>query len=43
MVSDGLQLSFDADHWNSIHSGEKPIKIALDFTEDVNERKAATE
>jgi hypothetical protein len=33
-------LTLDADHWNSIHSTEEPIQIPLDFTEDVNERKA---
>jgi hypothetical protein len=41
MVSDGLQLTFDADHWNAMHPEEKPIKIALNFTEDIDERKAA--
>jgi hypothetical protein len=40
MIGDGLQLTLDADHWNSIHPTEEPIQIPLDFTEDVNERKA---
>jgi hypothetical protein len=42
MVSDGLQLTFDADHWNAMHPEEKPIKIPLDFTEDIDERKAGS-
>jgi len=41
MVGDGLQLTFDADHWNAIHLSEEPIRMPLDFTEDINERKAA--
>ncbi|MGO3741423.1 hypothetical protein [Kerstersia sp.] len=41
MVGDGLQLSLDADHWNSIHPEESPIQIPLDFTDDVNWRKNA--
>jgi hypothetical protein len=41
MVGDGLQLTFDADHWNGTHPLEEPIQIALDFTEDIAERKAA--
>lgn len=41
MVGDGLQLTFDADHWNATHAQEEPIKMALDFTEDIEERKAA--
>lgn len=41
MVGDGLQLTLDADHWNSIHADEKPIAIPLDFTDDVNWRKNA--
>ena len=41
MVGDGLQLSLDADHWNSIHPNEQPIQIELDFTEDVEWRKNA--
>lgn len=40
MVGDGLQLTFDADHWNVIHPHEEPIKLPLDFTQDIEERKA---
>lgn len=43
MVGDGVQLTFDADHWNAMHPEEKPIILSLDFTEDVNERKAASD
>ncbi len=39
MVGDGLQLTFDADHWNNIHPGEEPIVMELDFTLDVEWRK----
>lgn len=41
MVGDGLQLTLDADHWNSIHQDEDPIIIPMDFTEDVEWRKNA--
>lgn len=41
MVGDGLQLSLDADHWNSIHATEEPIVIPLDFTDDIEWRKNA--
>ena len=39
MVGDGLQLTLDADHWNSEHSNEEPIQIPLDFTDDIMWRK----
>jgi len=41
MVGDGLQLTLDVDHWNSIHPDEEPINIPMDFTEDILERKNA--
>lgn len=41
MLNDGLQLSFDTDHWNSIHAEEEPIVIDMDFTEDIEWRKNA--
>ena len=41
MVNDGLQLTLDADHWNRINPKEDPIRIPLDFTEDIEERKNA--
>lgn len=41
MIDDGMQLTFDADHWNTIHPIEAPIVPVMDFTDDINERKAA--
>lgn len=41
MVGDGLQLSLDADHWNSVNPAAAPITIPLDFTQDIEWRKAA--
>lgn len=43
MVGDGLQLTLDADHWNSIHPDEEPIQLPLDFTEDIQWRKMGLE
>ena len=43
IVGDALQLSFDADHWNSIHPEEEPILMPLDFTDDVEWRKNSPE
>ena len=39
MVGDGLQLTLDADHWNSIHMDEKPIVMEMDFGPDIEWRK----
>lgn len=41
MVSDGLQLSYDADHWNNVNPNENPIQLVFDFTDDIAERKAS--
>lgn len=41
IVSDGYQLTLDLDHWNSIHPEEDPIKMIMDITEDIEERKNA--
>ncbi len=41
MVGDGLHLTFDTDHWNSIHPDEEPIIMPLDFTDDIKWRKNA--
>lgn len=41
MIGDGLQLSFDTDHWNSINPSEEPIVIPFDFTDDIEWRKNA--
>lgn len=39
MVGDGLQLTLDADHWNSVNPSEDPITIPMDFTDDIEWRK----
>ena len=41
MVSDGLNLTFDMDHWNSVNPDEKPIALPMDLTLDIEIRKAA--
>ncbi len=41
MVGDGLQLSLDQDHWNSVHPHEEKIDLPLDLTPDVEWRKNA--
>jgi hypothetical protein len=43
MVDDGYHLALDADHWNSIHPEEDPIRLVFDFSDDVEERKNAPE
>jgi hypothetical protein len=43
MVDDGLQLTYDADHWNRINSEDEPIQIPLDFTDDIQWRKMGLE
>lgn len=40
MIGDGLQLTRDADHWNSARPGE-PIQIDLNLSEEVEWRKNA--
>ena len=41
MVSDGLMLTYDQDHWNSAHAGEEPIQLPMDLTFDIELRKNA--
>jgi hypothetical protein len=41
IVGDCFQIKQDVDHFNDERSGEKPIQIILDFTEDVAEMEAA--
>lgn len=41
MVSDGLMLSYDQDHWNSAHDSEEPIQLPMDLTFDIELRKNA--
>lgn len=43
MVSDGLQLSFDMEHWNSLNEKEKPIDLPMDLAMDIEIRKAAAD
>lgn len=43
MVSDGLQLTFDMDHWNSCNPGEEPISLPMDLALDIEIRMAADE
>lgn len=43
MIGDGLQLTFDADHWNSIHQDEEPILLPMDLTPDIEWRGNAPE
>lgn len=38
IVSDGVQLTLDLNHWNNIHPEEEPIKMPMDITEDIEER-----
>ncbi|TNE40041.1 MAG: hypothetical protein EP347_04180 [Alphaproteobacteria bacterium] len=39
MIGDGLQLTFDAEHWNRINSGDDPIEMDMDFTLDIEWRR----
>ena len=41
MVSDGLMLTYDQDHWNSVHPTEEPIQLPMDLTFDIELRKNA--
>ena len=39
MVSDGVMLTYDQDHWNAAHPTEEPIQLPLDLTFDIELRK----
>jgi|ERR1700719_2033712 len=41
MVSDGLMVTYDQDHWNSVHSTEEPIQLPMDLSFDIELRKNA--
>lgn len=41
MVSDGVMLTYDQDHWNAAHPDAKQIQLPLDLTFDVDLRRAA--
>jgi hypothetical protein len=43
MVDDGLQLTFDMEHWNSIRPASEHIELPMDLTFDVALRRAANE
>lgn len=43
MVSDGVQLTFDAMFWNKCHPDKKPIELPMDLTEDIQWRLSARE
>jgi hypothetical protein len=34
MVSDGVTVTYDQDHWNTKNSGEEPIQPPMDLTFD---------
>jgi hypothetical protein len=41
MISDGLQLTFDMEHWNRINPTEEPIALPMDLTLDIEWRRNA--
>jgi len=41
MVDDGLQLTFDMEHWNSIRPEGDHIELPMDLTFDIELRRAA--
>jgi hypothetical protein len=41
MVSDGVQLTFDMEHWNRVNSDKEPIALPMDLTFDIEWRKNA--
>lgn len=41
MVGDAVHLTYDADRWNAQNHDLEPIQMALDFTPDVEWRKAS--
>jgi hypothetical protein len=43
MVDDGLQLTFDMEHWNGIRPQEDRIDLPMDLTFDIELRRAARE
>jgi hypothetical protein len=38
MVGDGLQLTLDIEHWNSINADKEPIDLPMDLTFDIQLR-----
>jgi len=43
MVDDGLQLTFDMLHWNSLRPENEHIDLPMDLTMDIDIRRAARE
>lgn len=43
MVSDGLMLTYDEDHWNAKHPAEEPIQLPMDLTFDIELRKHSSD
>jgi hypothetical protein len=41
MVSDGLQLTFDMEHWSRVNPDQDPIALPMDLTMDIEWRKNA--
>lgn len=41
MISDGVQLTFDMDHWNRMHPQHEPLTLPMDLTPDIEWRRAA--
>ena len=43
MVSDGVNLTLDLDHWNDVNPDDQPIVLPMDLAFDIELRKAADE
>lgn len=43
MISDGVNLIQDVDHWNRINPDQSPIQMEMDLTLDIQIRQAADE
>lgn len=41
MVSDGVMLTYDQDHWNDRHPDEEPIQLPMDLSFDIDLRRNA--
>lgn len=41
MVSDGVKLTNDLDHWNRVNPDKEPIQLPMDLTFDIAIRNAA--
>jgi hypothetical protein len=41
MVGDGLQLTFDVEHWNNVNPADEPIVMPMDLSLDIEWRKNA--